>query len=143
MANELTMNRDIRFRAWGLDKMWSPEKLGMNAYLIEPSGKGLFSLHSNGLSAAAELRPGDYPTDYVLMQYTGLEDENGVEIYEGDVVRPTDKRVSLDGCIIYANAQFEVSTEGYKNKLLTALLHDGGDALEVIGNIYDNPELSK
>ena len=69
-------------------------------------------------------------------QYTGMKDCNEVEIYEGDIVSTDDAdiaRITWDE----DEHKFTVDTEGY--------LYDLGEYypkdLEVIGNIYDNPEL--
>lgn len=71
-----------------------------------------------------------------LMQYTGLKDKNGVEIYEGDIVRyaefncPVLWSKDLMWCIDINN--------GYGEEMLTAYFDY---ELEVIGNIYENKEL--
>ncbi|MDO3681955.1 YopX family protein [Paenibacillus ehimensis] len=75
-------------------------------------------------------------------QYTGLKDRNGQEIYEGDIV--TGKREShwhggYDK--VYAEIKFSDSTLGFMvDGLGGGPLHDIQD-IEVIGNIYENPEL--
>ena len=75
--------------------------------------------------------------DIVLMQYTGLKDKNGVEIYEGDIVTAD----TIFRCIV------KYWDEGFSGYVLTfgadgweGMLADYG-GLEVIGNIYENPEL--
>lgn len=78
----------------------------------------------------------------VLMQSTGLKDRNGVEIFEGDIVENTTQ-------IVYLGHRFEVSWNG--SYACFQLLNGGKSSnipliedfmsYEVIGNIYENPEL--
>jgi len=79
-----------------------------------------------------------------LMQYTGLKDKNGKEIYEGDIVRC--KFAFGDNIceIVYDEGCFWVSQ---KNREVQDKAHDNlywhKEGIEVIGNIYENPELLK
>lgn len=70
---------------------------------------------------------------YVRYQYIGLKDKNGVEIYDGDVCRD---RPGNKFRIIYYEYQFKPD-RSFMN--LTGLLKD----IEVISNVYENPELLK
>lgn len=77
-------------------------------------------------------------SDNPLMQYTGLDDKNGVKIFEGGVLH--DSGHMLNGVVEYYT---ECGGWWYwdKDRFGTSLEFDDFDELAVIGNIYDNPEL--
>lgn len=90
--------------------------------------------------------------DFELMQYTGLKDNNGVEIYEGDILAfYEDEQFTAYGAVRYGNNNntlfsgmyFLCDKNGYSTDF--AFEDDGKPeywgSLEVIGNIYENPEL--
>ena len=73
-----------------------------------------------------------------LMQYTGLKDENGKEIYEGDIVKIKYRDEDI-GKVIYEYNGFSIDvTNMNKNYGRVDFVNN---FMEVIGNIYDNPEL--
>ena len=73
--------------------------------------------------------------DIDLMQYTGIEDKNGKEIYEGDILR-----AKMQGDWYVGEVNFgEGMWFGAKDYLYQAVKNEA----EVIGNIYENPELIK
>lgn len=132
--------RDIKFRAW--DKK---EKKWLLGYEYESLGG--FSLFGecmllgewSGVLNRFIVEQGERkPEDLVVMQYTGLLDKNGNEIYEGDIVRST------------GNLPTEVIWEkdGWTTKDCWITYQDEpgrafseSEDWEVIGNIYENPEL--
>lgn len=72
--------------------------------------------------------------DYVLMQFTGLKDKNGKEIYEGDFLRGANRHDGGPSEVRYGNGQWQ--------PFAFVGIFDGSK-YEVIGNVYKNPELLK
>lgn len=135
--------RDIKFRAWDYKKMnYSP--------VVSDGTDG-------GSTSYVSLNDAVDCFDGVLMQYTGRKDKNGKEIYEGDVVRLHYFYEALGEGLGVFEAEKEIIghisfrelglwIEGSNEEesgylLLFPQLHEEG--LEVIGNIYENPELLK
>lgn len=77
--------------------------------------------------------------DIVLMQYTGLTDKNGVEIYEGDIVKWQAGLVSGTNAIIYNDGSYCIDSTFQDD--MSIYQSYASNALEVIGNIHQNPEL--
>lgn len=122
--------REIKFRAWGENKMMYPEQMDTNLLIITPVGKICYVIPSTEYSNKELIW-----TDYKLMQYTGLKDKNGKEIYEGDIVK------TVHGNEIY-KVEYHQSTFMYIGKERNQYPnHNLSSNSEIIGNIYENPEL--
>lgn len=91
---------------------------------------------------------GGYVQDYELMQFTGLLDMNGKEIYEGDIFEaeePTFESGVYKYVIrwIDSAAGFLCEQIGEQPKTMEPLFAFNQTEFEIIGNIYKNPELLK
>jgi uncharacterized phage protein (TIGR01671 family) len=135
--------REIKFRAWSyIHKKMCTGGIELNS----TDDKGVVSvslLNENYQMETHFLRNSvDFELEAVLMQYTGLKDKNGVEIYEGDLLNP---RGFTPKCKVeFVNGAFVVSTPGFAGRPdLGDIINDLGFHYEVIGNIYENPELLK
>ena len=123
--------REIRFRAWD-------EK---NQAMIYPKGILFDGRVVNFMCGMLEPFDG-----YKLMQYTGLKDKNGKEIYEGDIIstdldRPFNIVVFRNGAFMF---QCHDNGKDYYDYMFSADEEsDRWKYGEIIGNIYENPELLK
>jgi uncharacterized phage protein (TIGR01671 family) len=118
------MNREIKFRAWHTQvKALKPvEWINLKGDLLKVPFYGNWAKSS-----------------CVLMQYTGVKDKNGNEIYEADLVKWTDKFGENPNIfkVAYDTAQWVIVP--ISDSILGWYI--GEKELEIIGNVYENPEL--
>ena len=123
------MNREKKFRTW--------DKANKRMFLPE--------IHFSNGNLSGSTR------GIILMQYTGLKDKNEKEIFEGDIVlsHPEEgqkKWSDTKGVIVFHDTSYKI--EIFSNHptppycLITIFTPEHfGIGLEIIGNIYENPEL--
>ena len=126
--------REIKFRAWDRElKEWTNYSINnIDGNLVDFCNKeaGCWETDKEGKR-------------FVLCQYTGLKDKNGKEIYEGDVI----KAISFArwiGVVEYSDENqafiFDDLDKKYRGKS-TVFMNQFDDEFEILGNIYENPEL--
>jgi uncharacterized phage protein (TIGR01671 family) len=74
-----------------------------------------------------------------IMQYTGLKDKNDKEIYEGDIVEWKGERFKVS----YKQDKHYIGYIATKDDTKLSYIHIWYDNIEIIGNIYENPDLLK
>ncbi len=125
--------REIKFRAWDKNKskMWSHDML----FRMDCSNEYPFLALIKGYYASGMLDPKDN-MDVTVMQYTGLKDKNGKGIYEGDEFHLGDPRITYT--VVWHDTGFMGKQNGASS--FVGLSH-WKNRIEIIGNIYENPEL--
>lgn len=126
--------REILFRAKRIDNGEWVEGNYVKAELIHEDGYEHYIIETMRRGKTYEIDP------ETLCQYTGLKDKNGNRIWENDIVSGYFNHKKITGFIKYgSNAVYYIEREGSYG----IHLDNSEDWLEVIGNIFDNPELLK
>ena len=119
--------RDIKFRVWDNERnaMFNSKSVDIDFF------EGKIEITSDTIRYDEVYT--DEIKDFELMQYVGCKDRNNKEIYEGDIVK-TKEHI---GQIIYSKGMFFIDVKGD----FYLPIYNVSEFMEVIGNIYENPDL--
>lgn len=131
------MDRTIKFRVWNGIRMLYPDYFGSNAYGSQ--GQITIGWTNQSYIDLGSIRKEPYEAweGCTLMQFTGLYDCEGKEIYEGDIVNAYDNNC-LDniGVIEYYQNSFNLVCQD-----IHLSQWSNAENIYVLGNIYEHPEL--
>ena len=127
------MNREIKFRIWADNKFY-------NKCLVGNTNNTNDEKWTCPMVWLEKQKEWVHCDNGIICQYTGLHDKNGKEIYEGDIVKALISGRWFVGRVIYEHSGFTIDVTNNK------ALEFGRRGIiepwtEVIGNIYNNPEL--
>jgi len=126
------MNRERKYRVWDIShKTFLPT----DVYALITSDFGAFGIM---LKDWDNYKEGEYlyPNSQIQSDFTGLLDKNGKEIYEGDIYNMGDNTITYT--VVWNDSGFIGKQNGSSSY---AGLEYWMDRIEIIGNIYENPNL--
>ena len=138
--------RPIKFRAWDGKQIWGEDGVGISTLAVLLDGR-VWQIKADAGEGSMTPLDENPPT---LMQFTGLLDKNGKEIYEGDVMKSGNGRIWVikHGAWRHWEAKqltpmfgWYASSDDHGTEAQLPLRSDIDGFMEVIGNIHENPEL--
>lgn len=122
------MNREIKFRAWNGTEMSAP--FDITSITKDDKYSGVVHEYRGMMDEGFF-----YLYECKIMQFTGLTDKNGKEIYEGDILR-SDVYGNIE--VWFEDGAYLFGIKGKSDSYLFQLI---STTLDIIGNICENPEL--
>lgn len=134
--------RDIKFRAWdkARKQMILDENILKICFLGKSHTPNMIVYSDKNISGYGEIDK-RYCHNFELMMYTDIKDKNEKEIYEGDIIVHNNHKFE----VVWDSTRFigldnDRSGKGYCC-YVDSCYKDGSSSIEVIGNIYESPEL--
>ncbi len=129
--------REIKFRAWDFrnNQMCKVLKMDLESERVYIKMEDKSTVFMDG--SKNYINHVTMCKNVVLMQFTGLQDKNGVDIYEGDIVNVCG---GIYYCRVWEHDSITVVDNLYCEFLISNFIY-GYENIEVIGNIHENPEL--
>ena len=131
--------RDIKFRAW--------DKVDKKILYCDTMSDYLQGKRQINFIALDYGYSGWYGKDFIFMQYIDIKDKNGIEVFEGDIVNIYDWGIANNDLIGVAEIVWDKEELGFRIHPWLEI-EDSYDLIqkclprcEIIGNIYENPEL--
>lgn len=134
------MNRELKFRIWcKMMQRWLCE----DSQFLQMDGK---KVHAAPWSTIEFDLPNE---NYIVQQYTGLKDKNGVDIFEGDLVRYSTAEYSMiapvvfspfgNGFVLDSSGRHLIGDSKYGDYIaILPLIVSNRATYEVVGNIFEN-----
>jgi uncharacterized phage protein (TIGR01671 family) len=125
--------REFKFRAW--------DNVADEMLYAGEDTEVIFTLGSEGIQCTdiRNVMPSGegvgFPEHYIYMQYTGLKDKNGNDVYESDICEIGNQKY----VVVYERGAFWFVRA--KHRDMHSLLYGSVGSSKVIGNVYENPEL--
>lgn len=120
--------REIKFRAWDKDDLCMRDWDNLLSHVYAKDKNTIFN-----------------DSDYEVMQFTGLKDKHGKEIYEGDIVRKDGWIYEIRWSKYGAGFDLATKNDSWPKQEDGYAYHSGlydTEIIEVIGNVYENPDLA-
>lgn len=135
--------RPIKFRAW--DKEYYEMCYKIDAISFR-DGACFVTFNRKKIEATDDLK---VPDRAILLEYTGLLDKNGKEVYEGDIIIGWDSGLTTKAVLKFGTGTYDSGHYRFTGFYFDDIEEDFAknswniELMEVVGNIYENPELLK
>jgi uncharacterized phage protein (TIGR01671 family) len=128
--------REIKFRVFnGIQMVYDVMAGRFGNFYVNPDNNGISNEDSSVLTPFNT----KYPDAVDVMQFAGLKDRYGKDIYEGDII----DHYATFGVVLFEDGMFTLSSSANKNfpDHKQPLCYLGEDHMTVLGNVYENKEL--